>query len=112
MATFADIHCHLLPGIDDGPKSVEDALAMAQVAADDGVSWIVATTHQLGAYSRNRGEAIREKAIEMQQTLDRHGVPIRVLPGGEARIESDLVLKLLSGEVLSLGDHGKHVLLE
>lgn len=112
MSLYTDIHCHLLPGIDDGPKAVEDALAMAQLAVDDGMECIVATPHQLGAFARNRGDAIRELATEMQETLRRHEVPLRVLPGGEARIVPGLVLKLLSGEVLSLGDRGKHVLLE
>jgi protein-tyrosine phosphatase len=112
MTTFADIHCHLLPGIDDGPKSVEEALAMAQLAADDGVDSIVATPHQLGAFCDNDGQSIRELAVETQDLLRRHEVLIKVLPGAEIRIGPDLVLKLLSGELLSLGDHGKHVLIE
>jgi protein-tyrosine phosphatase len=112
MTTFAEIHCHLLPGIDDGPKSVEEALAMAQLAADDGVDTIVATPHQLGAFANNDGQTIRQLAAEMQDTLRRHDVPIAVLPGAEIRVGPELVLKLLAGEVLSLGDHGKHVLLE
>lgn len=112
MTAFADIHCHLLPGIDDGPKSVEGALAMAQLAADDGVTTVIATPHQLGAFADNEGQRIRTLAAEARDILRRHEVPLEVLPGGEIRIEPGLVLKLLAGELLSLGDHGKHVLLE
>lgn len=114
MTTFADIHCHLLAGIDDGPNSVENSLAMAQLAVDDGVTTIIATPHQLGAFSiyNNDGDKIRRITSDTQDVLRRHGVPIQLLPGAEIRIESGLVLKLLAGELMSLGDHGKHVLLE
>ena len=56
---FVDIHCHLLPGLDDGAASWDDALAMAEMAAADGVGTIVATPHQLGSHAGNSAEAIR-----------------------------------------------------
>jgi protein-tyrosine phosphatase len=45
---FVDIHCHLLPGIDDGSQSWEQSLEMAAMAVGDGIATIVATPHQLG----------------------------------------------------------------
>ena len=48
---FVDIHCHLLPNIDDGARDVEESLAMAKMAVADGFDTIVATPHQLGTYS-------------------------------------------------------------
>ena len=50
---FVDVHCHLLPGIDDGAKDLEESLAMARLAVADGISTIVCTPHQCGNFSAN-----------------------------------------------------------
>ncbi len=42
-----DLHCHILPGLDDGPSSMQEALAMCRIAAEDGIRTIVATPHML-----------------------------------------------------------------
>ena len=109
---FVDIHCHLVPGIDDGAQSWEQSLLMAAMAAADGIQTIVVTPHQLGNFAHNSGQAIRARTSELQQFLDNHGVPLRVLPGADVRIEPGMVEKLRSGEVLTLADRSKHVLLE
>ncbi len=109
---FIDIHCHLLPGLDDGASDLDKALAMAEIALADGIEAIVATPHQLGNHALNSGGTIREAAVRFQGELDRRGLPLRVLPGADVRIEPGLVEKIRSGEVLTLGDHRRHVLLE
>lgn len=109
---FIDIHCHLIPAIDDGSQSWEDTLEMADMAAQDGIGAIVCTPHQLGNYAHNHGDMIRERTYELQRVLDEHGIGLIVLPGGDVRIEETMVDKLCSGEVMSLGDHRRHVLLE
>lgn len=109
---FVDIHCHLVPGIDDGAQSWEQSLLMAAMAAADGIRTIVVTPHQLGNYAHNHGQTIRTRAGELQQLLDNHGIALRVVPGADVRIEQGMVEKLGSGEVLTLADHRKHVLLE
>jgi protein-tyrosine phosphatase len=110
--SFVDIHCHILPGIDDGATDWDESLAMAELAASDGTTTIIATPHQLGSFGHNRGGAISRSVQELQQRLLAAGVPLSVLPGADVRIEEQLVERLLSGEVLTLGDHGRHVLLE
>ena len=107
-----DIHCHLVPGIDDGSKSWEQSLAMARMAVADGIRTVVVTPHQLGSYTHNYGQLIRLRTTELQQFLETHQVPLRILPGADVRIESGMVKMLRAGQVLTLGDHGKHVLLE
>ena len=109
---FVDIHCHLVPGIDDGSQNWEDTLAMAQMAVKDGISTIVVTPHQLGSYGHNDGDTIRARTAELQQFLNDRFVPLKVLPGGDVRIEEDLVKMVREGRVMSLADHRKHVLLE
>ena len=109
---FADIHCHLLPGLDDGASGWEDSLRMAEMAVADGIATIVATPHQLGNFSKNSGAAIRAQTTRLQEALDKRELPLRVLPGADVRIEPELVGKLRAGEVLSLADRRRHVLLE
>ncbi len=109
---LVDIHCHLLPGLDDGAVDWEQSLAMARMAAADGISTVVATPHQLGNFAKNTGQAIRDHVQRFQALLDEKGVPLTVLPGADVRIESDMIARLRSGEVLTLGDRQRHVLLE
>ena len=110
--TFVDIHCHLIPGIDDGSKSWEDSLQMARIAVDDGIATIICTPHQLGNYHHNEGETIRQKAEQLQEFLEENGVPLQVLPGADVRIEPEMITRLHNGRVLSLADRHRHVLLE
>jgi protein-tyrosine phosphatase len=109
---FTDIHCHLLPAIDDGAADREEALAMARLAAADGIVTAVVTPHQLGCYSRNRGAEIRQRTEQLQQLLDRQGVAVHLLPGAEIRVEPGLAGRLHAGEILSLADRRRHVLVE
>jgi protein-tyrosine phosphatase len=110
--SFVDIHCHLLPGIDDGAKDWDESLAMARLAVEDGTSTIVATPHQLGNFGHNRGDGVRRLVAELQLRLDAASIPLAVLPGADVRIEPDMVERLVRGDVLTLGDHRRHVLLE
>jgi protein-tyrosine phosphatase len=109
---FVDIHCHLLPGIDDGAKSLDDSLAMARLAVEDGTGTIIATPHQFGNFGHNRGDDIRRRVAELQKQLDAADVKLTVLPGADVRIEPGMVEAIVRGEVLTLGDHRRHVLLE
>jgi len=109
---FVDIHCHLLPGIDDGAADWETTLGMAQLAVADGMRTTIVTPHQLGNFAQNRGDDIRARTVQLQQVLDQHEIPLKVLPGGDVRIEDGMLEGLATGEVMSLGDLRRHVLLE
>ena len=110
--SFVDIHCHMLPGLDDGAVNLGVSLAMAEMAVADGIRTVIATPHQLGNYSRNRGETIRAYVSRFQRELDDRGIPIRVLSGADIRIEPDMIQGVLAGDVVSLADRRRHVLLE
>jgi len=109
---LVDIHCHMLPGIDDGAEDWATSLAMARMAVDDGLETVIVTPHQLGGYQQNRGEMIRSRTAELQQRLESEHIPLRVLPGADVRIEDGMLGRLQEGDVVTLGDHGRHILLE
>jgi len=65
---MVDIHCHLLPGMDDGPDSLDDSLRMAEMAVADGITHLVATPHSNDRY-RFEPEAVQKRASEIQQRM-------------------------------------------
>ncbi len=112
LEPFIDIHCHMLPGVDDGAADDDQACAMARVAVDEGTTTVVVTPHQLGQYAHNSGAMIRRATEQLQGTFDAQGIELRVIPGADVRIDDRLVDLLREGEVLTLGAHDRHVLLE
>ena len=87
-----DLHCHILPGVDDGPATLDEAVAMCRLAAEDGCATMVATPHQrhpsFSAVPRRR---LEEVCVELVSALD--GV-IEVRLGAEVRVDSELLLDL------------------
>lgn len=110
--SFTDIHCHILPHIDDGATDMAESLAMARMAAADGTTSLVATPHQLGSNGHVTAAAIRQGVIHLQSALEAEGIAISVLPGADVRIEPELPKLLKQGKVVTLADRGRHVLLE
>ena len=109
---MVDIHCHMVPGIDDGASDLNVSLDMARMAVNDGIGTVICTPHQLGSFGRNTGDVVRQAVAQFQSDLQRARIPLRVLAGGDVRIEAGMVQGLASGSVMSLADHKRHVLLE
>ncbi len=112
VESFVDIHCHLLPGIDDGASSMDESLVMAEMAVADGIETIICTPHQCGNHAHNLGDDIRSAVVLVQEALNHAAIPLTVLAGADVRIEAGLVEQIARGEVLSLADLRQHVLLE
>ncbi|MEO1990521.1 MAG: CpsB/CapC family capsule biosynthesis tyrosine phosphatase [Pirellulales bacterium] len=112
MNEFPDIHCHVLPGIDDGSANLAESLTMAKMALRDGTQSLIATPHQLGTNSHVSAEAIRQGVSSFQDALNKEEIAVTVRPGADVRIEPELPKLLKQGKVLTLSDQGKHVLLE
>lgn len=107
-----DLHCHILPGVDDGPAGFEESLAMARMAAADGVRVIVATPHVSDQYDYPAPDLIRELTGRLNGLIQQEGLGLRVLPGAEVRTSPELVEALQAGKVMTLADRGKCVLVE
>ena len=79
---YSEIHFHLLPGIDDGPKSMRESLDLAALAVADGTGTIVATPHVHPQHVTDPSE-IEGRAAELTVRLRQDGIAVDVLPGGE-----------------------------
>ena len=113
VGVFVDIHNHILPGIDDGARTMAEAVEMARRAAAGGTDILVATPHQFWPGRRGApADWLRGLVLELQSMIDREKIPLRVVPGVEAKIGLHVVEELQHGEVLTLGDAGRWVLME
>lgn len=107
-----DIHAHILPGLDDGPKDISESIEMCMLSKADGVTTIVATPHMNdGMYNVTREQAL-DAVSKVQVALDNAGTSMRILAGGDIHISSDLLEKLKEKEIITLGDDGKYIMLE
>src|SRR5438874_5472595 len=80
-----DIHCHILPGLDDGPPTLEESLALARAAAEGGTETIVATPH-IRRDHPFEPEEVGPATARLNEALESEGIPLRVVPGGELSI--------------------------
>ncbi|PRO65830.1 tyrosine-protein phosphatase [Alkalicoccus urumqiensis] len=105
-----DIHTHILPGVDDGAQSMEEAVAMAEKAHEAGITTIVATPHhQNGSYINHR-HSILPAVDELNETLKKKGIPITVLPGQETRIYGEMAED--SDELVPISGTGHYLFVE
>ncbi len=97
-----DLHCHLLPGIDDGAQTPEDSVAMAKLAVASGTHTIACTPHIYPGLFDNTPETIAAANQVLTHALSQAGVDLKVVLGADIQIVPDLVAKLRSGQVLTL----------
>ena len=101
-----DIHCHLLPGIDDGPATVEDALALARALVADGVTQVVATPHVYPGRYENRRTSIGSEHQAFVALLRQEDVPLVVHWAGEVRLTPEALDLMVMDELPFLGEVG------
>lgn len=114
---MVDIHIHILPGIDDGPRSLEDALKMARMAAGDGIKTVVATPHlfrrkSVDLKAINSPEDIRQAVQRFNQQLAEEGIELTVLPGCEAPLFPEIIQFIDDGRILTINDQQRYISLE
>ena len=107
-----DIHTHILPGIDDGVKTEDEAVDFARMAVRDGITTIVATPHcKEGFYPNDRPTVLRE-VDKLRRRLDAEGIGVRLESGAEVHLCPDLVARVSDGRAPTLVDNGRTLLLE
>lgn len=106
-----DLHCHLLPGIDDGATDVATALSMARLAVADGIEHVVCTPHITPGVYDNTGPDIERRVEQLSAYLAQEGVPLTLWRGADVHVDPQLVRRLSDGSVPTLGQ-SRYFLLE
>ncbi|MFD9624844.1 tyrosine-protein phosphatase [Peribacillus muralis] len=107
-----DIHSHILPGVDDGAKSIEDSLQMARMAVMEGIHKIIATPHHMNGKYENCKEDIIARVATLNEVLQAQAIPLEILPGQETRIYGEILKDYKLEEVVTLNDGGKYLFIE
>lgn len=107
-----DLHCHILPGLDDGARNEEEALAMAETAVKDGITTIVATPHVLDQGYRGARERIAAQVEDFNGKLRAAGIPLLILPGAEVMAAPEVPGYFRAGDLPTLDAAGRYLLLE
>jgi len=107
-----DLHNHLLPGLDDGARNMDEALAMARQAVDDGITHMVCTPHIRPGRYDNHPVGIHAGLADFRAALDDAGIPLQVAAAAEMHFGLEIMTQAQSGELPWLGWwQGKPVLL-
>lgn len=106
-----DLHCHMLPGIDDGAVDLDMALAMARVAVDDGIQCVACTPHIYPGMYENTASGIRTAISALQKELDRQSLRLRLLIGADVHLEPDLIAGIRNRRIPTLAG-SRYLLLE
>jgi protein-tyrosine phosphatase len=107
-----DLHCHILPGIDDGAKSETMSIEMAKKAVAEGITHIVATPHHNNGRYVNEKTSIMLAVDELNSILVREQLPLTILPGQEPRIYGDILQDYQADNILTINNLGKYMLIE
>jgi protein-tyrosine phosphatase len=107
-----DLHCHILPGIDDGPDTLEAAVELARQLASDGVSVVAATPHYRDDHPGVRPSELSDRCQELSDTLQSDGLTLQIVPAAEV----DLIRALDATDEelvqVSYGQRGSDLLVE
>lgn len=106
-----DLHCHILPGIDDGASNLSVSLDMARASVAQGVAVVACTPHILPGLYHNTGAAIRLAVDDLQVVLDEEEIPLRLVAGADVHMAPDFIAGLRCGRLLSLAN-SRYVLVE
>lgn len=106
-----DLHTHILPGIDDGAKTLEVALEMARIAVNDGTTVMACTPHIYPGLYMNDSAGIHDARTRLQNAFDVCHIPLKLVVGADAHLVPELLEGLQSGRVPTLNG-SRYFLLE
>ena len=107
-----DLHCHIIPGVDDGSESLDESIEMCRIAARDGITKIVCTPHNVVGKYNNNSAKIMSCVKELQADIDSKNIPLTLYPGCEIHLDFNLVKKIKAGELMTMNNSGRYIILE
>ena len=108
---IVDMHCHVLPGVDDGPETMEDSLEVLAEAQRQGVGAMIVTPHFHPARYKVYASQIADGIGSLEEKMREAGISIQLYPGQECYYFSDLIRQLDNGNVLTMNGT-RYVLVE
>lgn len=106
-----DIHCHILPGVDDGAKTLEESIEMAKIAQKEGIKTIVNTSHYNPQFEYKKGNEILEELDRFNKILKDNNIDLNVVAGNEIYCTTDIVEIIENKEFFTL-NNSRYILLE
>lgn len=107
-----DLHCHLLPGVDDGSANLDISLRLAKEAVENGVTYALLTPHHMNGVFINHRSDVVDQTEAFQKQLKKHDIDLAVFPGQEVRINGDLLNALDNNDILFADESGQYLMLE
>ncbi len=107
-----DIHCHILPGLDDGARDLDEAIQMARILLNQGVAGIVATPHFLEGSNPPPKDSVIQACTFLAKALREADIDVDIYPGMEVLICPELAVLVKDEKVLTINNKGKHLLFE
>ncbi len=107
-----DLHCHILPGIDDGAKNWDESLKMARLAVSEGITHILATPHHMNRSWINPKQVAESLTSELQDRLDAENIPLTIFPGQEVRLHGEIIKNMNNNEICFIDEGNQYVLIE
>lgn len=109
---LVDIHCHILPGVDDGAQTIEDSIGMAKKAVSEGISHILCTPHHNNGTYLNKKDDVIRRVADLQAVLDEQEIPLILYEGQEVRLSADIMKRIAQNEILFADLSNKYILIE
>jgi len=107
-----DLHCHILPELDDGAPTLTASIAMAKEAEAEGITSIVATPHHKNGSYDNVKQDILTSVASLNRELKKAGVNVDILPGQEIRMYGEILEDYEKDELLTLGGTSSYLFIE
>ena len=101
---FVDMHCHVIPAVDDGSKSMEMSLNMLRIAYENNIRTIIATPHNKIYVKSVSPKGIHKRVMQLQEEADKAGIDIKIYPGNELYYDETLPKRLEEGNALPMGE--------
>ena len=107
-----DLHCHILPGVDDGAASLQESLSMAEQAIAQGITHLLCTPHHNNGRYENEKSSVIAAVHHLQNALDERNLPLTLLEGQEVRVTGELITAIEKDHLLFTDITDTYLLLE
>lgn len=111
MSEYIDMHCHILPGVDDGAKDIEEMKAMLKIAYNDGIRCMIATPHHHPKRGAEPPEVLRKQAKILRDAAHEIDEKFRIYLGTEIYFGQDVTEQIKNGDILTM-NHRDYILVE